>query len=130
MNYSEQHTPPDVAYQNHLRDGEFRLQRCTACGQHVFYPRTLCPHCGSGSLEWRRVSGAGEVYSSTTVRQKAERGGDYNLSLIDLDEGVRMLSRVIGAPAGEIRIGMRVRAEITQVDDKRAVVFRLAGGAA
>ena len=63
------------------------------------------------------------VYSTTTVRRKPEAGGDYDVSLIDLDEGVRMMSRVEGVPPAEVKIGMRVRAKV--VDNKGAglVVF-------
>lgn len=129
MNHSEQDPPPDAAFQQFLRSGSFRLQQCGACTRHVFFPRTLCPHCGSGKLAWEPVSGRGTVYSVTTVRQKPERGGDYNLSLVDLDEGVRMLSRVVGVPPAQVRIGLRVEAQIVPVEQQHAVVFRPAGSA-
>ncbi len=63
------------------------------------------------------------MYSTTTVRRKPEAGGDYDVSLIDLAEGVRMMSRVEGVPPAEVKIGMRVRAKI--IDNKGAglVVF-------
>ena len=71
--------------------------------------------------------GTGTVYSTTTVRRKPEVGGDYDVSLIDLDEGVRMMSRVEGLAPTEVKIGMRVRAKV--IDNKGAglVVFTAEG---
>ena len=110
-----------------LDAGRFIIQRCEACGRHVFYPRVLCPHCGSLALAWVEPSGNGTVYSTTTVRRKPEAGGDYDVSLIDLDEGVRMMSRVEGVPPQEVRIGMRVKAKLIEAKGARMVVFEPAG---
>jgi uncharacterized OB-fold protein len=114
---------PDTVFRTHLAKGELWLQRCDACGQHVFFPRVLCPHCG-GALSWRKAGGGGTVYSTTTVRQRPERGGDYNISIIELDEGARMMSRVEDAAPAEVRIGMKVRAVVEQREDGPVVLFR------
>ena len=107
----------EVQYQSALNEGRFLIQRCADCGKHVFYPREVCPHCGSAALAWVEPKGTGTVYSTTVVHRKPEAGGDYGVSLIDLDEGVRMMSRVEGvAPAG-VKIGMRVKARIIKVKD-------------
>ena len=63
------------------------------------------------------------VYSASVVRRKADAGGDYNVALIDLDEGVRLMSRVEGIPAAEVRIGMRVKAKVLVHDGQGLVVF-------
>jgi len=104
---------PEKIYQDKLAQGVFEIQRCTACNQHVFYPRVLCPHCGGDQLEWTAPSGRGAVYSTTVVRRKEADGGDYNVALIDLDEGPRMMSRVVGVQPSAVRIGMAVRARVT-----------------
>jgi uncharacterized OB-fold protein len=114
---------PEAAYQSALNEGRFLLQRCTGCEKHVFYPRAVCPYCSSTALEWDTPKGTGEVYSVTTVRRKAEAGGDYNVSLIALDEGVRMMSRVDGTPPADVRIGMRVRAKVIDNNGAGLVVF-------
>lgn len=106
---------PDALFAQALAQGRFQIQRCTACQQHVFYPRALCPHCGSAHLDWVEASGSGCVYSSTTVRRKPEAGGDYNVALVDLAEGPRLMSRIDGVPPEQVRIGMRVRARV--IDD-------------
>jgi uncharacterized OB-fold protein len=119
---------PGAAFTEFLKAGQIRLQVCTACERQIFYPRTICPHCGGAKLEWRQPSGRGTVYSTTTVRQKPERGGDYNVAIIDLAEGARMMSRVEGVAPAEVRIGMAVQAEIAQVNNEPLLVFRATGG--
>jgi hypothetical protein len=103
---------PEKHYLDALSAGRFEIQRCAACGKHLFYPRVLCPHCGSGELGWVAPSGRGTVYSTTVVRRKPADGGDYNVCLVDLAEGVRMMSRVVSVPPGDVKIGMAVRARI------------------
>ena len=113
----------EARYQAALNEGRFLIQRCIDCGKHVFYPRVVCPHCGSASLAWIEPKGTGAVYSTTTVRRKPEAGGDYDVSLIDLDEGVRMMSRVEGLPPTEVKIGMRVCAKVIDNQGAGLVVF-------
>lgn len=119
---------PELHYQTALNRGVFLIQRCGACAEHVFYPRTVCPHCGSDRLDWVEAKGGGTVYSTTTVRRKPDAGGDYDVSLIDLDEGVRMMSRVEGISPSDVKIGMRVEAAIVDNKGKGLVVFRPATG--
>jgi uncharacterized OB-fold protein len=118
--------PPSPAqtYQSYLQQNELWLQWCIRCARQIFFPRTLCPHCGSRNLDWRRASGQGIVYSTTTVRQRPERGGDYNIAIIELTEGARMLSRVEGVASPDVRIGMTVEAVIVQQGETRLVTFR------
>lgn len=104
---------PEKTYQDKLAQGSFEIQRCAGCGKHVFYPRVLCPHCGAERLDWIVPSGRGTVYSTTVVRRKPADGGDYNVALVDLDEGPRMMSRVVSIAPDAVRIGMAVKARIT-----------------
>ena len=104
---------PEKQYLDKLAAGRFEIQRCTGCGKHVFYPRVLCPHCGGEHLDWVAASGRGTVYSTTIVRRKPADGGDYNVCLVDLAEGPRMLSRVVTVPPDQVQIGMTVAARIT-----------------
>lgn len=107
-------TDPGVQahHQAELDAGRFFIQRCGACHRHVYHPRTLCPHCGAGALAWVAPAGTGTVYAVTTVARKAEDGGPYNVSLVDLDEGVRLMSRVANLPPEAVHIGQRVRARV------------------
>src|SRR5260221_1027163 len=99
-----------------LDAGRFCIQQCTQCTRHVFTPRELCPHCGASPLRWVRASGQGTVYSTSTVARKSDAGGDYNVALIDLDEGVRMMGRVEGIAPADVRIGQRVSAHVASKD--------------
>lgn len=103
--------------------GHFLIQHCQTCGQHVYYPREVCPHCGGAALLWVAPTGLGTVYAVTTVRRKAEAGGDYNVCLVELDEGVRLMSRVENTPPAEVAIGLRVRARVTYTQGAGLVVF-------
>ena len=113
-------------YQATLDAGTFEIQRCKACAKAIFYPRELCPHCGSDQLAWEQPSGQGTVYSTTVIRRKAEAGGDYNVALVDLAEGPRMMSRVEGVAPADVKIGMAVKAEVIQHNGKGLVVFKAA----
>lgn len=123
-------SPAMAAYGEALTAGQFRIQRCNDCRRHVFYPRVVCPHCASDDLDWVEPSGLGTVYSTTVVRRPADKGGPYNVALIDLDEGVRLMSRVDGLAPEAVRIGLRVRVQVTTVNGAPAPVFTpLEGGA-
>ncbi|MCW1934987.1 Zn-ribbon domain-containing OB-fold protein [Pararhodobacter zhoushanensis] len=117
---------PDAQYQHHLAAGRFMIQRCNDCARHVFAPRVLCKHCGSDQLDWVQTSGQGTVYAATVVRQKPEKGGDYLYAMIELAEGVRMISTVIDTPPQDVRIGDAV---VALIDDAPRVVFRKEGTA-
>lgn len=118
----------EAKYRAALNEGRFIIQRCGDCGRHVFFPRSICPHCWSARLDWVEPKGTGTVYSTTTVRRKPEAGGDYDVSLIDLDEGVRLMSRVEGVPPAEVKIGSRVRAKVRVADGIGVVVFQAEAG--
>lgn len=110
-------------YQAQLDAGCFVIQRCSACRQGVFYPREICPHCGSTQLDWETPSGLGTVHAVTTVRRKPDAGGDLNVSLIELDEGVRLMSRVETLAPEQVHIGLRVRSRVALNGGRGLVVF-------
>lgn len=110
-------------HQAALNEGRFLIQRCGACAQAVYYPREVCPHCGASDLAWEVPVGTGTVYATTTVHRKPEAGGDLNVSLIDLDEGVRLMSRVEGIAPPGVRIGLRVKARVAQQAGQGIVLF-------
>lgn len=113
----------EAQYRQALDQGRFQIQHCDACDRAVFYPRMLCPHCGAAALSWQTPDGRGTVYSTTVVRRKPEAGGDYNVALVDLDEGARLMSRIVGMPADRVRIGLRVRASVSREGERALVVF-------
>jgi uncharacterized OB-fold protein len=116
---------PDADYQRFLQEGRFMIQRGRSSGRHHFYPRSIEPGTGNDDLEWVPASGLGTVYSTTVVRTKPP-APSYNVALVDLAEGPRMMSRVEGLAPEEVRIGMAVRARIVNEDGNAFVVFDLA----
>lgn len=106
---------PHAAYLEGLEHGELRYQRCGACDAAVFYPRVLCNRCGSTALHFEVSAGLGTVYSSTAVMPRD--AASYSVSLVDLDEGFRMMSSVVDVPAEAVEIGMRVSARFEPIDD-------------
>ena len=120
---------PDAVFAKHLADGEFRIQRCAACARHVFYPRLVCSHCGSVELAWVAPSGRGVVHAVSIVNRSTDKGGPYNVVLVDLAEGPRMMGRVDGLPNDAIRIGQAVRAKVgSGAGGEPCVVFEAAAG--
>ncbi len=113
---------PERDYQRHLEEGRFMLQRSRSSGRFVYYPRVAEPRTGATDLEWVEVSGLGTVYATSVMRQR-DPAANYNVALIDLAEGVRMMSRVEGVPPDQVRIGMAVRARIAREADGALVVF-------
>lgn len=109
---------PEAQYLAFLAQGRFMLQRSRATGRYVFYPRNLVPGSGETDLEWVPASGLGTLYAITVNRA---RGGGYNVALVDLDEGVRMMSRIEGHL--ELPIGARLKARIVEQEGTPVVVF-------
>jgi len=113
--------PPAEIYRRHLESGVLGFQRCAGCGAAVFYPRVVCPVCGSADLTWETSSGQGIVYATTAVYRR--EGDPYNVVLVDLEEGFRMMSRVQGVPAEEVEVGARVTLRLEPTDDGPIPVF-------
>jgi uncharacterized OB-fold protein len=111
---------PEAVYQALLDQGIFAVLWCNRCERPHYSPRVLCPYCGSDSLQWRRSEGVGTVYSASTI---APRNGEpYVVVLVDLEDGPRVMSNVIG-PATDVRIGMTVKVLIEARDDGAVPVF-------
>ena len=110
---------------NAVTAGRLDVQRCQSCGRHVFYPRSLCPHCGGVDLEWVTVSGRGMVYSFTVVHRapaEFEPEAPYVVALVELEEGVRMLTRLIDVDPAAVSVAMPV--EVALSGEPRLPYFR------
>jgi hypothetical protein len=116
-------TAPARTYAERLAEGILAYQRCAACESAVFYPRVICPVCGSTDLAWNSSAGLGTVYSVTAVSRRDDV--PYTVCLVDLDEGFRMMSTVVGVPADQVRIGQRVRGWVDTTGDEPRPVFGL-----
>ncbi len=106
---------------------ELWMQRCHACGHRVFYPRHLCPVCGGDQLPWERMSGGGTVFTYTVARKPthpAFAGREpYVIAVVELDEGPKLTTNIVGIPPEDVSIGLRVRAAFEDVGDVTLVQF-------
>jgi len=98
---------PLGVYNEHLQRGELAYQFSPEAGKAVFYPRVICPYTGSENLQWRISKGLGTVHATTVVHPA--QGEPYNVCLVDLDEGFRLMSRVEDMDPMAVKIGQRVR---------------------
>jgi uncharacterized OB-fold protein len=102
-------------YWDAAQQRKLTAQQCAACGRFVFYPRAICPFCHSLELAWREVAGAGSVYSYTISRRapSAEFADHVPIVvvLVDLNEGYRMMSNLVGPDALDVRCGDRVQVD-------------------
>jgi uncharacterized OB-fold protein len=91
---------------------ELRFQRCTDCGAWRHVPRDLCAKCGSFNWEWAKSSGKGKLFSWTTaVQPMLPQFADlvpYSPVVIEMDEGVRLVSWLTNVPPEELRLGLPV----------------------
>jgi uncharacterized OB-fold protein len=120
-------TDDNVGYWEALRDRELRIQGCADCGRLRHPPRPMCPHCGSLNKSMVLMSGRGTVYSYSILHHPQASAFDYPVlaALIDLDEGVRVVSNLVGVDKDDIRIGMPVQVEFADAKDGWVVpVFR------
>ncbi len=115
-------------HQAQLSQGQFQIQKCQTCSRHIYFPREICPHCGSDDVAFVTPSGLGTVYAVTTVRRKPAEGGDYNVSLIDLDEGPRLMSRVSDCPPEAVHIDQRVKVHVVVTEGRGVVMFTALNG--
>jgi uncharacterized OB-fold protein len=120
---------PDADFRKFLQEGRFMLLRSRASGRHFFYPRVAEPGSGKTDLEWVEASGRGHVYSVTIVRARPP-APSYNVVLVDLEEGPRLMTRVDGIEPEDVRIGMAVQVRIVTEDGLPFPVFEPAAVAA
>ena len=102
------------------------IQRCHDCNAWVWTPRPSCNECGSENVEWTQVSGKGEVYSFTVIRQVVGRAASkafepdipYVIAWVDLDEGPRLITNIIGCPVENVKLGMKVSVQFEKASEK------------
>jgi uncharacterized protein len=103
-------TSPLATYLAHLEQDELAYQFSPSANAAVFYPRVISPKTGHADLEWRISKGLGTVYATTVVHP--QQGEPYNVALVDVDEGFRMMSRVEDIAPTAVKIGLRVKCRV------------------
>ena len=115
-------TPAIAPFFEGAKRNELVIQKCTACGTYRFPPRDICSNCLSNRSQWEKVSGEGEVFSYNIMHQVYHPGFaaevPYAVVLVELKEGPRITSNLVGVPANEVRIGMPVKAVFEKLSDE------------
>ncbi len=111
------------------KEHKLLIQECSDCKEKIFYPRKVCPECWSADLGWSEASGKATVYSHTVtmdmVEPKFMEDLPYVLALVDLEEGVRMMTRIVDCDPEDVKIGMEVEVSFQDVTDEIALpMFR------
>lgn len=127
-------TPDTQPYFDAAARGELRLPTCRACREMFFYPRSWCPRCSSDDLEWTLCSGRARLHSYLISSRPApgfEEETPFAIAVVELEEGPRMMSNVVGIPQTPEHLVLDMELEV--VFDKRGdlavPVFTPAGGA-
>jgi uncharacterized protein len=118
--------PESARYWSAAHEGRLLVQRCEACGAYQLYPRDHCISCG-GPVDWVEASGRGTVYSFTVIRQNYSRPFrdqlPYVVALVDLEEGPRLMTNIVGCDADDLSIGMAVRATFEEVSEEAGIAL-------
>ena len=105
--------PGTAPYWTGTRNHQLKLPKCESCGEVHFYPRSVCPHCGSSKLGWIEACGRGTVYTFTVVHRPPSPAFKplvpYVVAVIALEEGPHLMSNVGGCRPEDVRIGMSVQ---------------------
>ena len=117
-------TPLTEPFWDATRRREFLLQWCRRCENPIYYPREVCPRCLEAQLEWRPASGRGTVHAVSVQHRPAMplpafTDGPYVVALIELAEGVCVMSNVTGGPPDEVTVGMAVTLTWEALSDGR-----------
>jgi len=98
-------------------------QQCVNCGKLLHPPRPMCPRCHGLEMVWIELAGTGTVYSYALLHHPQHPAFSYPViaALVDLDEGIRLLSNLVRIDTDDVRIGMRVRVLFKAVADGMAV---------
>ena len=116
-------SPGTEPFWDATRDRTFVLPWCRECDRAMWYPREVCPACWSSAIDWRPAAGTGAVYA-VAVHHLPGPGrdasdGTYAVALVDLAEGVRMMSNVVHCPPEGVVVGMPVQVTWQALSDGR-----------
>jgi uncharacterized OB-fold protein len=107
--------------------GQLELQYCSQCHRFQHYPRAICANCWSDKIEWKSCSGRGHVYSYSICHKRGELsvtdGAPNIVAIVELQEGVRMTTNIVGCAAADVRIGMEVEAVFQPVSEDYTLIF-------
>ena len=115
-------SPVSEPFWEATRERRLLVQWCVDCGKSVFYPRETCPGCLGTNLEWREASGNGTLYAFTVNNLSPNpTGGEgpFAVAIVELAEGPRMMTNVVGLPLDELKVGMELQVTWDELTDGR-----------
>jgi uncharacterized protein len=122
-------SPDNVEFWQATTEGRLLLRQCDDCGEFIWYPRPFCPGCGSLNTSWVQASGEGTVYTFTVVHRSGVPGFKdalpYVIAYVELAEGPRVMTNIVGCAADSVAIGMPVSVVFADTGEGSAV-FRFA----
>ena len=127
-------TPETAPYWEGAKAHELRIQFCTECNKHFFYPRIFCPTCLSDAVEWRKVSGKGTLLTYVLSARPApgfENELPYAVAIVKLDEGPHMMTNIVNTELTpqNLPAGMAVEVVFDDINDTITLPkFQPAGG--
>ncbi len=96
------------------RDGKLMIGRCRTCGENHYYPRGMCPHCGSSEVMLVESSGKGEIYSYSILRRADP---PYAIAYVTLEDGPTMMTNIIEADLDSLSIGQKVELKFSPTEN-------------
>ncbi len=115
-------TPDNASFWEGCRNGQLLLQRCTACAAWRYPPAPVCPRCASTVAAWTLTSHTGQVHSFVIYRRAFHPAYvaevPYAVALVELDEGARMLFRIVDCPPETLTIGARGEIRFMRLTDE------------
>ena len=121
--------PETQPFWDAARERRLLIQRCSGCGAAQHYPRAICATCWSDQVAWEEASGRGTLYTFSTVfindLPPFAARLPYVAAAVDLEEGPRLMTNIVGAEPGDLRVGMPVVVDFVALNDEiTAPVFR------
>ncbi|MBH67865.1 MAG: DNA-binding protein [Rhodospirillaceae bacterium] len=106
--------PDTEDYWNAAKEGRLMIASCSDCNEKHYYPRSMCPHCGSQDVTLVQSSGKGEIYSWSVLRRADP---PFAIAYVTLDEGPTMMTNIIECDLDSLTIGQRVRLKFSETEE-------------
>jgi len=117
-------TPETAPFWDATQRGQLVLPRCRQCQTVIWYPRSFCPECHTFGVDWFEASGRGTVYSFAVTRKGDgpwREAGPYVLAYVELEEGPRVLTNIVGCDPDSVTVGQQVEVVFHATDAGPAV---------
>lgn len=129
----------DTSYEQFLNEGKIMGSKCNKCGALALPPRSICVSCLGSEMEWVQFKGTGKLAAFTSivvappymVKEGFGRGNPYTVGVVELDEGVKVVSRIVGVDSKkpeQIKVGTPLKAEFIKkregADTKAILAFK------